>query len=54
MAPIPETLVNEISHAIGEALMLMPGEETVVHATVVSGYAELVSLNPSTAAMPSV
>ena len=46
MAQIPETLVNEINHAIGEALMLSPGEETSVLATVVSGYTELVSLSP--------
>ena len=30
MAQIPEALVNEINHAIGEALILSPGEETTV------------------------
>jgi hypothetical protein len=47
MAHIPEALVNEINHAIGEALILIPGGETTVLATVVSGYTELVSLNPA-------
>ena len=47
MAQIPEALVNEINHAIGEALILSPGGETTVLATVVSGYTELVLLNPS-------
>jgi len=44
---ISETTISKINHAVGEALMLIPGEETVVLATVVSGYTELVSINPS-------
>ena len=49
MAELSEFLINDINHAVGEALMLRPGEETAVLATVVSGYIELVSLNPANA-----
>lgn len=38
--------ITKINHAVEEALMLIPGEETIVLATVVSGYTELVSLDP--------
>jgi len=44
---ISESTITNINHAVGEALMRIPDEETIVLATVVSGYAELVLLNPA-------
>jgi hypothetical protein len=44
---ITESTITEINRAVGEALMLIPGEETIVLVTVACGYAELVSLNPA-------
>ena len=49
MPEISEPTISQINQAVGEALTLIPGEEAVVLATVVSGYTELVSLNPSNA-----
>jgi hypothetical protein len=47
MAEITEATIGKINQAVGEALILVPGEATIILATVVSGYTELVSLNPS-------
>ena len=47
MAKITEATIGTINKSVGEALMLLPGEDTTVLVTVVSGYTELVSLNPS-------
>ena len=47
MAEFTELIISKINQAVGEALILIPGEDTIVLATVVAGYTELVSLNPS-------
>jgi len=47
MSELTDTTVTKINHTVGEAVMSVPGEETIVLATVVSGYAELISLNPA-------
>ena len=49
MAKITEATVGTINQVVGEALILLPGEDTTVLVTVVSGYTELVSLKPSNA-----
>ena len=38
--------INEINEAAGEAMALVPGEQTVALVTVVCGWVELASMNP--------
>jgi hypothetical protein len=47
IAAISDSTISKINRAVGEAVMLLPGEQTALLATLVSGYIELVSLNPS-------
>ena len=47
MAQFTEQTISKINQTVGEALILIPAEDTIVLVTVVSGYTELVSLNPA-------
>ena len=50
MAELFEATLTEIKDAGAAALTLVPGEETAGLVTVVGGYAELASMNPSNVA----
>ncbi len=45
MAETSKITINEINETAGEALALVPGEQTVALVTVVRGWAELASMN---------
>src|SRR5207237_7617558 len=46
MAETSNITINEINEAAGEAMVLVPGEQTVGLVTVVRGWVELASMNP--------
>jgi len=47
MAETSNITINEINETAGEAMTLVPGEQTAALVTVVCGWAELASMNPN-------
>jgi hypothetical protein len=46
MAEFSNITINEINEAAGEAMALVPGEQTIALVTVIRGWVELASMNP--------
>ncbi len=50
MAELSNVTINEINEAAGEAMALVPDEQTIALVTVVRGWVELASMNPNNGA----